>query len=290
MISLLLVSVLAAAPPAATTLADRLARSESERRAGRLDDALKALEDAEAKASTPVERLRVRLQRARCTYYRNSLAGSAQDAVIVELGAIAREAEPVGDDALLADARDQLGLALYGRDFRATDHAEARALFEQALAIRRAAADQRAIAESLFHLGLTWENKKDATSAEKARARALYQEALGIAEKGGFDVEASYAVRHIAGQKQEAGDLDGAVAGFERSLALREKAGYRIYVAPALLALGDVWKDKGNLGKARWYLERARLEADRIQAARFRAMADEAITALDALEAASSRP
>jgi tetratricopeptide (TPR) repeat protein len=290
MISVLLLSVLAGAPSGGATLSGRLALSESERRAGRIDEALKALEGADDRAATPVERLRVRFQRARCQYYRNSLAGSAQDAAIVDLNAIAREAERLGDGALLADARDQLGLAVYSRDFRASDQAEARALFEQALAARRAAADPRATAESLFHVGLSWENKKDATAAEKAQALALYQEALAVAEKGGFDVEASYAVRHIAGQKQEAGDLDGAIAGFERSLALREKAGYRIYVAPALLALGDAWKDKGNLGKARWYLERARLEADRIGAARFRGMADEAITALDAQEAAGPRP
>jgi tetratricopeptide (TPR) repeat protein len=258
-------------------------RSEAARLAGRLDEALRTLDTGAALVSpsaSPVDRLRVRLQRARCVYYRSSLAGSPHDAVIADLKAIAAEAAGVGSDRLLADAKDQLGLAIYARDFRASDQKEARALFEEALGLRRAAADRRGIAESLFHVALTWENKKDATPADKARSRALHEESLAAAEAGGFEVEAAYAVRHVAGHKQDAGDLDGALAGFERSLALREKAGYAIYLAPALLAVGDVWKDKGDAAKAREYFGRARAEADRIGAARFQRMADEALASL----------
>jgi tetratricopeptide (TPR) repeat protein len=279
MTPLFLVFSLAVAP-GVQALVDQ---AESLRRTGRLEEALRAVDagtPAAAKAASETDRLRLRLARARVTYYRSSLAGTAHDAVIAELRDIAAAAAPLADAALLADARDQLGLAIYARDFRATDQAEARALFEPALAARRAANDRRAIAESLFHVALTWENKKDPTDADKARARALHEEALAIAEAGGFDVEASYAVRHLAGHKQDAGDLDGALAGFERSLALREKAGYAIYFAPSLIAVGDVWKDKGDAKKAREYFERARAEADRIGAARFRKMADEAIAKL----------
>ena len=32
---------------------------------------------------------------------------------------------------------------------------------------------------------------------------------------------------------------------------LRTRAGYHIYLAPALIAIGNVWKDKGNADKAR---------------------------------------
>src|SRR5687768_7121100 len=80
--------------------------------------------------------------------------------------------------------------------------------------------------------------------------------------------------RDLAGGAH-AGDLDGALAGFARSLALREKAGYLIYLAPSLIAICAGWKDKGDPKKAREYFERARAEADRIGAARFRKMADE---------------
>lgn len=278
----LLFALALAADPGVQALVDR---AESLRRAGRPDEAVRLLDaemPAAARGASDAERVRLRLARARADYYRGSLAGGSRDAVISELRAIAAEAERVKEAALLADARDQLGLAIYARDFRAGDQAEARGLFDQALAARRTANDRRATAESLFHVALTWENKQDPTDAEKASARALHEEALAIAEAGGFDVEASYAVRHLAGHKQDAGDLDGALAGFERSLALREKAGYTIYLAPSLIAVGDVWKDKGDAVKARAYFERARTAADAIGAARFRAMADEAIAGLTA--------
>ena len=280
MTPLFLVLSLAVAP-GVQALVDQ---AESLRRAGRLDEAVRLL-DREVPAATSgaseTERLRLRFARARVAYYRGSLAGESHEAVIADLRAIVTDAERGKDAPVLADARDQLGLAIYARDFRATDQLEARALFEQALASRRTADDRRAVAESLFHVALTWENKKDPMDADKARARALHGEALAIAEAGGFDVEASYAVRHLAGHKQDAGDLEGALAGFERSLALREKAGYAIYLAPSLIAVGDVWKDKGDAKKARAYFQRARAEAERIGAARFRKMADEALAAVD---------
>ena len=259
-----------AVAPGVQALVDQ---AESLRRAGRLDEAVRLLDrevPAAMRGASETDRLRLRLARARVAYYRGSLAGESHDAAIADLRAIVADAERGNNAAVLADARDQLGLAIYARDFRATDQSEPRALFEQALVTRRSADDRRAVAESLFHVGLTWENKKDPTDADKARARALHEEALAIAEAGGFDVEASYAVRHLAGHKQDAGDLDGALAGFERSLALREKAGYAIYLAPSLIAVGDVWKDKGGAKKARGYYQRAGVEADRIGAVRFR--------------------
>ena len=115
-----------------------------------------------------------------------------------------------------------------------------------------------------------------------ARARARHEEALSIARAGGFEIEASYALRHLAGHKQDAGDLDGAVAGFEESLGLRERSGYRIYVPPALLALGDAWKQKGDLAKARSLFERALADAEAIGAERFRSAAREALAGLEA--------
>jgi tetratricopeptide (TPR) repeat protein len=279
---ILTAAAILAVPDSSAAVTALVERSEAARRAGRLDEAIRVLEGGERLAGSPGERVRVQLQRARCVYYRGSLAGASHDAVIAELKQIAGEAGIVGNDSLLADAKDQLGLAVYARDFRATDQAEARAIFEQALSSRRAAGDRRAVSESLFHVALTWENRKDPTPDDKARSRALHEESLAIAEAGGFDVEAAYAVRHLAGHKQDAGDLDGALAGFERSLALREKSGYVIYLAPSLLAIGDVWKEKGDAAKARACFERARAEADRIGAARFRKMADEALASLTA--------
>jgi tetratricopeptide (TPR) repeat protein len=258
--------------------------SETVRRAGRPADALRMLALAEplisAKAS-PVERVRLRLQRARCAQSDSRLTGSPADAEIEELRAILDAAESLRDTRLIADVRDQLGLAIYSRDFRRTSLVESRRLFEEALRARRSIDDRRGVAESLFHVGLTWENKKDPSAEELQRARASHEEALAIAEAGGFDIEASYAVRHLAGHKQDAGDLDAALAGFERSLELRLRAGYHIYLVPALLAVGDVWNAKGNKPKAREYFERALAEANRLGATRLQDTAREALQSLE---------
>lgn len=282
-------------PPArmAPRVRNLLEVSEAVRRAGRPADAMRIIELAEpliAPDSSPAERLRLRLQRVRCGYYSQSLAGAPYEASIEELRALLGEAERLEDALLLSDIRDLLGLAIYSRDFRRTNLEEPRRLFERALAARRDAVDRRRIAESLFHVGLTWENKKDPSAEELQRARASHEQALAIAEADGLDIEASYAERHLAGHRQDAGDLDGALAGFERSLALRAGAGYHIYLAPALLAVGDVWKDKRDAAKARGFYERALAEADRLGAARFQQSAREALRALEPKAQAGSSP
>jgi tetratricopeptide (TPR) repeat protein len=268
---------------AAARVETLLDASETVRRAGRPADALRMLALAEPLISaeaSPVERLRLRLQRARCAQSNSRLTGSPDNA-IEELRAILGAAEPLRDARLIADVRDQLGLAIYSRDFRQTNLEESRRLFEQALRARRSIDDRRGVAESLFHVGLTWENKKDPSADELQRARASHEEALAIAEAGGFDIEASYAVRHLAGHKQDAGDLDAALAGFERSLELRLWAGYHVYLVPALLAVGDVWNAKGNKTKAREYFERALAEANRLGATQFQETARKALQSLE---------
>lgn len=273
---------------AQSRVATILDASETVRRAGRPADALRILALAEPLISpdaSPVERVRLQLQRARCAQSNSGLIGGPASAAVEELHAILDAAEMLRDAKLIADVRDQLGLAIYSRDFRQTDMAEPRRLFEQSLRTRRSVDDRRGMAESLFHVGLTLENKKDPSAEELQRARASHEEALAIAEAGGFDIEASYAVRHLAGHKQDAGDLDGALAGFERSLELRMRAGYHIYLAPALLAVGDVWKAKGNKTKAREHFERALSEANRLGATSLQSAAKEALQSLDKSDA-----
>ena len=283
-----LATLLFAAHASATSAASRvdtiLDASETLRRAGRPEDALRTLVLAEPLISadaSPVERLRLRQQRARCAQSSSRLYGSPDDAAIKDLRAILGTAESLRDARLIADVQDQLGLAIYSRDFRRTNLAESRQLFDQALRTRRSIKDQRGIAESLFHIGLTLENRKDPSEEELQRARESHEAALAIAEAGGFDIEASYAVRHLAGHELDAGDLDAALAGFERSLELRLRAGYHIYLAPALLAVGDVWKAKGNETKAREHFERALSEANRLGAKGFQDSAREALQSLE---------
>jgi len=291
----LAVWLLAVAVPAAAASEDAAARqralitalvdlAEVDFRAGRLDQALRVLDGGRALVTPaeahPVDLARLELQRAKSAYYQASLAGAPYDAAIGALRAALERARAVGQPALVADAQDLLGLALYARDFGESAHDEARVLFSSALQARRGAGDRRGESESLFHLGLTFENCKEPTAQDLQRAREYYEQALMLALAGGFQIEASYAQRHLAGQLQEQGDLDGALRGFEESLRLREASAYGIYVPPALLAVGDVWKAKGDLARAREFYARALAEAERLGAARFRDSARAALAEL----------
>lgn len=259
--------------------------AEASYRAGRLDDALRVLDGGASlvtrREARPADLGRLQLQRAKSLYYRASLTGGAYEESIGALRGALAAAEAAGDQVLLSDAQDLLGLALYTRDFGRSEHAEARVLFEKALASRRGSGDRRGESESLFHLGLASENRSAPSTDDLRRARQRYEEALAAAVAGGCAIEASYAHRHLAGLLQEQRDLDGALRGFEASLILREASGYAIYVPPALLALGDVWKAKGDRVQARQHYSRALDEAERMGAERFRAAARQALAELD---------
>jgi tetratricopeptide (TPR) repeat protein len=257
---------------------------------GRFDAAARRLDELETSiagsAGPSVDRARLALARAELAYYRAWIVAPVSDATLVDLRSARVTVEAAGDAALAAEARDLLALALFGRHFRASDHAEARALLDSALATRRRLGDRRGVAESLFHLGLTYEHPKDPTPADTARAGELYRESLAVATAGGFDYEASYPVRHLAGQADDAGDLAAAIAGFERSLELRRRAGATIVVPPALTALADALIEAGDLRRARALYEEAIRLAREIGAPRF---AEEATAALAKLDTPTAR-
>lgn len=261
-------------------------RARSEVRAARFDAAERALADGEAALgdgpTTAAELAALELSRVEIAYYRGFVVAPPAEATIDALRAALRSAEAAGDAALTAEARDRLALGLFARDFRAGDHAEARSLLERALATRRELGDGRGVAETLFHLGLTWEHPKDPTPADAARAVERYQEALAVATAGGFGYEASYAERHLAGQADDAGDVAAARAGFERSLALRREAGATLVLAPALTALADVLVKQGERERARELYEEALRVAREIDAPRFATEPEEALRRLAA--------
>lgn len=280
----------AAAPPTAAErrsqwVAATAALSHDEILAGRPASAetlVRSMRVLAGKADTTTpDRARIELAAAELTYYRAFLAGPPYDKAIRELRAARRSAEQAADRALAAEAQDLLALALYSRDFRATDHAEARTLLAAALAARRQAGDVCGVAESLFHLGLTYEHRDHPTPADTARARELYRESLAASVAGGCPYEASYAERHLAAVAQEEGDLAAARAGFERSLALRREAGATLVVAPALNALGELLAAQGEIARARGLYEEAIAIARRIGSPRFELAALEGLDGLE---------
>lgn len=257
---------------------------------GRPGDGLRAVEAVlpllDRPDATRADRARLATERGRLEHYRASLAGAAQDTAVARLRDALAAAEASGDERLVADAADLLGLALYSLAFDSGDFAAPLAHLDRALGIRRRLDDRRGVAETLFHLGLVHQNRTGATASDRDRALAIYGEALPIARDNGCAVEQSYLERHIAAELVERGDLDGALAGFERSLELREQAGYAIYVPPALLALGDVHRARGDSATALRYYREALAGAQSIAATRFIVNAHLAIAEV---EAASGR-
>jgi tetratricopeptide (TPR) repeat protein len=216
-----------------------------------------------------VDRASLAIKNGELEHYRASLAGTGQSQAVKLLRAALAAAESGSDESTIATAADLLGLVLYAQAFENGDFDAPVPYLDRALEIRRRIKDRRGIAETLFHLGLISQNRRNATENDRRRAQQFYLEALPIAREGGFKIEQSYLERHIAAEEEIKGNLDAALAGFEHSLALRQQAGYVIYLAPALLALGDVHEARGEKEKSVARYQEALDTARKIGSARY---------------------
>jgi tetratricopeptide (TPR) repeat protein len=163
-------------------------------------------------------------------------------------------------DARIADVLDLIGLTHYYRKLRTGEGTfdTAAEYFQQALARREFINDRRGIAETLFHLGLIYQN----TDAEFAAAE-MYARSAEIAYQDGYKLELSYAVRHLGAIAKTKGDLDTARNYAEQSLALREEIGFAIFLPFSHIALGDVCAAQGDWEAAGAHFEQAhRMNAD----------------------------
>ena len=164
---------------------------------------------------------------------------------------------PASDPALLGAIWDAKGLSLHTA-FLETDHstepADELAYFERGLALRQQAADQRGIAESLFHVGLVY----GVIRRDHQRALTYFRDSYELAQAVGDVVMASYAIRHIAFAQHADNDLPAARASLEESLRLREAAGFVPGVAMAWLILAYADADLGQRAAALEHLRRAK--------------------------------
>jgi tetratricopeptide (TPR) repeat protein len=234
---LVLVSACAATPrPAAPTPpVDLVAQvALAHRGRGAIAEAARLVDDAIA-AAAPADLPRLRALRAvlaaDLVFVDPRLADRERAVAEAALAAVRTS----GDRAALGTALDargflEYGVALWGhRRF-----ADARPFLTEALAVREAIGDGGRIAETLFHLGLSYEQEENL-----AEARPRYERALALATAAGDDEITAYALRHLAGFLEAAGDRDGALDYHRRCLALRIKLGHTRFVAFTLLAIGD---------------------------------------------------
>jgi tetratricopeptide (TPR) repeat protein len=181
------------------------------------------------------------------------------------LEAARQAAEAQGNMPVLAAALDQLGFLQHWKNLEwrmggapadavpPQDVAAELALFEQALALRRALGDEAGVAESLFHIGLVHQLFKN----DWDTALSYFQRAHSLAEVAGDDLLLSETHRHIgAFFWVRRGDLATALAHLEQSVALRERLAFPGWLASGLITLGQCELQAGQIAAARYHLRR----------------------------------
>jgi tetratricopeptide (TPR) repeat protein len=200
------------------------------------------------------EESRLRLEVKLAQVYADRVFDGTGDAAAsrASLRRLIEETRASGERELWATAIDALGMLEYSETlWRGRGSYEtARALFLKALPTREALGDRSAIAETAFHIGLTYEQEGEGTRAEK-----FYRRALTEAEAANDRVQVAYALRHLAGYRERAGELDEALAMLRRSLTLRVAAGWVRGVSYALLAVADLQSAKGDPATESTYLQ-----------------------------------
>jgi tetratricopeptide (TPR) repeat protein len=259
--TLVLALLLFAAPASPVDAAALREQARTLTLAGRWDEALKALEagkagvpkgDTAALAAIATERGRVLADRN--FFHRDDPAPGR--AALEEGERLAKEA---GDEMVLSEARMQLARIDYAAAFETKDWKKPRAAFESVLAVREKRGDQRGISETLFYLGLTYEQ-----DGQPDAAMERYLRALGIAEREKNIILESYLRRHIAGIQEERGQLAEAEKNIDAEIALRKRGGFLVGVPFALRQKADfVAAHGGGRAEAMKILEEAAAAAEK---------------------------
>lgn len=148
----------------------------------------------------------------------------------------------------LSQALLEAGAAILKRDNRA----EARHVFEMALAEARADDDRRAQVDALLELAKLSEDGQD----PEAGRQAVFQ-CLTLCQGLDLPAEAGAALGSLGLIALSQGELDEAIGHQARSLEMFEAAGSRLGQALALARLGRAYQAKQEFHTARPYLENA---------------------------------
>jgi predicted ATPase/DNA-binding SARP family transcriptional activator len=115
------------------------------------------------------------------------------------------------------------------------DYERARALFEESLALKRTLGDQKGIAGSLNNLGLVVSSLGDYVCAER-----LYEESLALSRQLGSRLSEATVLGNLGAVALQLGDAGRAESLFEAGLALFEQLGDKDGVAECLEGLAGV--------------------------------------------------
>jgi tetratricopeptide (TPR) repeat protein len=193
------------------------------------------------------------------------------------LFAIARQAkenaDELGDQLLIADARHRLGQAHYfatitqllksGQPVNSAQEegrfAEAFVYHQQALHLHEALNDTRGMSASHFEIGSIYERWGQAEQAVEH-----YRQASQIAEQYDYRYEKVEPVRHLALYALMQGDLDQALSYGQRALSLREEAEFKPYLPLDHLLLSNIYMARGDTASAQQHMQQATILAEEI--------------------------
>ncbi len=232
--------------------------SESHYYLGRLDDAVKMLEVGiallELGEMRQKDQVQLLLQYGKLLVKRRYLIGQEDTNILPTLLRARQIADFLGDEQYITNALDLLGQAYFYNNMSSAEMDLDTPLiyFQQVLELRKMVHDKRVISESLFHLGLIYENKE-----QTDKAQAHYTEALRVAEKHGYNAEQSFPARHLGLIYLKQGDLDKAKQYLMESLSLREAVGFKLYFPYSHIAVGNVCVAQNNFDEALTHYQKA---------------------------------
>lgn len=201
--------------------------------------------------------------------------GFSPDSAIATLHRARRLADSTGEARGLTDALTGTGWVHFWRAFQDTTVSWDVPLryFHSADSIHRLLGDSVGIAQGHFRLGLIHERKGETDSM-----LVRYRTGEALARRRRYDLELSYLMRHLGGYFEEVTkQYDSALVYQRQSLALREKAGFRVGEVFALIAIGDVQRVAGRTQDARASYQEALRRAEKIGARRPLEAAREAV-------------
>jgi tetratricopeptide (TPR) repeat protein len=174
------------------------------------------------------------------------------------LGELDAAADATADPRLRGAVLHERAVHLHLRYFTdGGDPERERELLDEAIEVRRAAGDRRGEAMSTFYRGCV----DHVIHADSASGERWFRTVLRMGAELEDAVVQSYAERHLGQIEQERGDLDGALERLSASLRLREEAGWYAGTAPALIALAEIHRVRGERSQALSALRRGRAVA-----------------------------
>lgn len=148
--------------------------------------------------------------------------------------------------AILSKGYYAAGFAALGQG----DYVQAKAHFEEGLALAREAGDIRLEAQSLQQIGWIVMTRGRYEDAHNERAVELATKALELSQQIGEKMVQSGALNILAEVAAEGGDEDKERSLYEQSLALRRELGDRRLIANSVLMLGNADLIRGDYDRA----------------------------------------